>query len=151
MRKKNGPLRLAFTIHSQDTLSAFLSVPSRPSTPPPASPGGRGIGPSSTLFSYIKPGKTGDEQVTGHLIRGQARVSWWYGIRARCRRAGSSYRGGLKWSEAAGWCNELSCTIGQSFGSCTPLVTPCCLIMIDGFLRSYTCSLSLCVGNVHFS
>ena len=40
---------------------------------------------------------------------------------------------------------------GQTFGSCTSLVAPCCSIMINGFLRSYTCSLSLCVANLHFS
>ncbi|KAI0305774.1 hypothetical protein B0F90DRAFT_1948159 [Multifurca ochricompacta] len=43
-----------------------LSTPSRPSTPPPASPGGHGIGSSSTMFSYIKPMKTGDDPATGH-------------------------------------------------------------------------------------
>lgn len=43
-----------------------LSVSSRPSTPPPASPGGHGLGSSSTMFSYIKPMKTGDEHATGH-------------------------------------------------------------------------------------
>jgi len=43
-----------------------LTASSRPSTPPPASPGGHGIGSSSTLFSYIKPMKTGDEHATGH-------------------------------------------------------------------------------------
>ena len=53
------------SIHKAPSLPS-LSVPSRPSTPPPASPGGHGIGSSSTLFSYIKPMKTGDEQVTGH-------------------------------------------------------------------------------------
>ncbi len=41
-------------------------APSRPSTPPPASPGGHGIGSSSTMFSYIKPMKTGDDHATGH-------------------------------------------------------------------------------------
>lgn len=48
-------------VPSQPSLSA-----SRPSTPPPASPGGHGIGSSSTLFSYIKPMKTGDDHATGH-------------------------------------------------------------------------------------
>lgn len=43
-----------------------LSVPSRPSTPPPASPGGHGLGSSSTMFSYIKPMKTGDDQPSSH-------------------------------------------------------------------------------------
>ncbi|KAF8502309.1 hypothetical protein F5888DRAFT_1186696 [Russula emetica] len=43
-----------------------LSTPSRPSTPPPASPGGHGIGSSSTMFSYVKPMKTGDDHATGH-------------------------------------------------------------------------------------
>jgi hypothetical protein len=43
-----------------------LSVPSHPSTPPPASPGGHVLGSSSTMFSYIKPMKTGDEHATGH-------------------------------------------------------------------------------------
>ena len=43
-----------------------LSASSRPSTPPPASPGGHGIGSSSTMFSYIKPMKTGDDHATGH-------------------------------------------------------------------------------------
>jgi hypothetical protein len=42
-----------------------LSAPSRPSTPPPASPGGHGLGSSSTMFSYIKPVKTGDDPSTG--------------------------------------------------------------------------------------
>lgn len=42
-----------------------LSTPSRPSTPPPSSPGGHGIGSSSTMFSYIKPTKTGDDPATG--------------------------------------------------------------------------------------
>ncbi|KAI9509736.1 hypothetical protein F5148DRAFT_977834 [Russula earlei] len=42
-----------------------FSTPSRPSTPP-ASPGGYGLGSSSTLFSYIKPTKTGDDSSTGH-------------------------------------------------------------------------------------
>ena len=42
-----------------------LSTPSRPSTPPPASPGGHGLGSSSTMFSYIKPMKTGDDPATG--------------------------------------------------------------------------------------
>jgi hypothetical protein len=42
-----------------------LSTPSRPSTPPPASPGGHGLGSSSTMFSYIKPTKTGDDPATG--------------------------------------------------------------------------------------
>ena len=42
------------------------SASSRPSTPPPASPGGHGIGSSSTMFSYIKPMKTGDDHATGH-------------------------------------------------------------------------------------
>jgi hypothetical protein len=41
-----------------------LSTPSRPSTPPPSSPGGHGIGSSSTMFSYIKPTKTGDDPAT---------------------------------------------------------------------------------------
>lgn len=43
-----------------------LSVPSRPSTPPRASPGGHGLGSSSTMFSYIKPMKTGDDHATSH-------------------------------------------------------------------------------------
>ncbi|KAH9986530.1 hypothetical protein BJV74DRAFT_844539 [Russula compacta] len=43
-----------------------LSTPSRSSTPPPASPGGHGLGSSSTMFSYIKPMKTGDDPATGH-------------------------------------------------------------------------------------
>ena len=30
-------------------------------------------------------------------------------------------------------------------------MAPCCSIMINGFLRSYTCSLSLCVANLRFS
>jgi hypothetical protein len=42
-----------------------LTTPSRPSTPPPASPGGHGLGSSSTMFSYIKPVKTGDDPTTG--------------------------------------------------------------------------------------
>ncbi|KAH9040635.1 hypothetical protein EDB85DRAFT_1924378 [Lactarius pseudohatsudake] len=42
-----------------------LSTPSRPSTPPPSSPGGHGIGSSSTMFSYIKPTKTGDDPAIG--------------------------------------------------------------------------------------
>lgn len=42
-----------------------MSTPSRPSTPPPSSPGGHGIGSSSTMFSYIKPTKTGDDPATG--------------------------------------------------------------------------------------
>jgi hypothetical protein len=42
-----------------------LSTPSRPSTPHRASPGGHGLGSSSTMFSYIKPTKTGDEPATG--------------------------------------------------------------------------------------
>jgi hypothetical protein len=42
-----------------------LSTPSRPSTPPPSSPGGHGIGSSSTMFSYIKPTKTGDDPAAG--------------------------------------------------------------------------------------
>jgi hypothetical protein len=42
-----------------------LSTPSRPNTPPPASPGGHGLGSSSTMFSYIKPMKTGDDPATG--------------------------------------------------------------------------------------
>ncbi|KAI0297170.1 hypothetical protein BC826DRAFT_177664 [Russula brevipes] len=42
------------------------SAPSRPTTPPPASPGGHGLGSSSTMFSYIKPVKTGDDPATGH-------------------------------------------------------------------------------------
>lgn len=41
-----------------------LSTPSRPNTPPPASPGGHGLGSSSTMFSYIKPMKTGDDPAT---------------------------------------------------------------------------------------
>ena len=41
-----------------------VSTPSRPSTPPPSSPGGHGLGSSSTLFSYIKPTKTGDDPAT---------------------------------------------------------------------------------------
>ena len=48
--------------HSQPS----LSTPSRSSTPPPASPGGHGLGSSSTMFSYIKPIKTGDDPATGH-------------------------------------------------------------------------------------
>jgi hypothetical protein len=45
-----------------------LSTPSRQNTPPPASPGGHGLGSSSTMFSYIKPMKTGDDPTTGpHL------------------------------------------------------------------------------------
>lgn len=43
-----------------------LSVPSRPSTTPRASPGGHGLGSSSTMFSYIKPMKTGDDHATSH-------------------------------------------------------------------------------------
>jgi hypothetical protein len=42
-----------------------LSTPSRPNTPPPASPGGHGLGSSSTMFSYIKPVKTGDDPAAG--------------------------------------------------------------------------------------
>ncbi|KAH9176448.1 hypothetical protein EDB89DRAFT_1941539 [Lactarius sanguifluus] len=42
-----------------------LSTSSRPSTPPPSSPGGHGIGSSSTMFSYIKPTKTGDDPAIG--------------------------------------------------------------------------------------
>ena len=42
-----------------------LSTASRPSTPPPSSPGGHGIGSSSTMFSYIKPTKTGDDPAIG--------------------------------------------------------------------------------------
>ncbi|KAN0105279.1 hypothetical protein V8E52_011193 [Russula decolorans] len=42
------------------------ATPSRPSTPPPPSPGGHGIGSSSTMFSYIKPTKTGDDDAAGH-------------------------------------------------------------------------------------
>jgi hypothetical protein len=42
-----------------------LSTPSRPSTPARASPGGHGLGSSSTMFSYIKPMKTGDDPTTG--------------------------------------------------------------------------------------
>ena len=53
------------SIHKAPSLPA-LSVSSRPSTPPSASPGGHGIGSSSTMFSYIKPMKTGDEHATGH-------------------------------------------------------------------------------------
>lgn len=48
-------------VPSQPSLS-----PSHPSTPPPASPGGHGLGSSSTMFSYIKPMKTGDDHATGH-------------------------------------------------------------------------------------
>ncbi|KAI0266864.1 hypothetical protein BC834DRAFT_873918 [Gloeopeniophorella convolvens] len=44
---------------------ASLSTPSRPSAPTPSSPGGHGIGSSSTMFSYIKPMKTGDDPATG--------------------------------------------------------------------------------------
>ena len=51
-------VRKAPSLHS-------LSTPSRPSTPPPSSPGGHGIGSSSTMFSYIKPTKTGDDPATG--------------------------------------------------------------------------------------
>ncbi len=51
------------SIHKAPSLPS-ISVPSRPSTPPPASPGGHGIGSSSTLFSYIKPMKTGDDRAT---------------------------------------------------------------------------------------
>lgn len=53
------------SIHKAPSLPS-LSVPSRPSTPPPASPGGHGIGSSSTMFSYVKPMKTGDDHATGH-------------------------------------------------------------------------------------
>ena len=53
------------SIHKAPSLPS-LSTPSRPSTPPPASPGGHGIGSSSTMFSYIKPMKTGDDHATGH-------------------------------------------------------------------------------------
>jgi hypothetical protein len=53
------------SIHKAPSLPS-LSTPSRPSTPPPASPGGHGIGSSSTMFSYIKPTKTGDDHATGH-------------------------------------------------------------------------------------
>ena len=42
-----------------------LPTPSRQSTPPPSSPGGHGIGSSSTLFSYIRPTKTGDDPAIG--------------------------------------------------------------------------------------
>ena len=42
-----------------------LTTPSRPSTPSRASPGGHGLGSSSTMFSYIKPTKTGDDPATG--------------------------------------------------------------------------------------
>lgn len=52
-------------IHKAPSLPS-LSTPSRPSTPPAASPGGHGIGSSSTMFSYIKPTKTGDDHATGH-------------------------------------------------------------------------------------
>jgi hypothetical protein len=41
-----------------------LSTPSRPNTPSLASPGGHGLGSSSTMFSYIKPTKTGDDPAT---------------------------------------------------------------------------------------
>lgn len=53
------------SIHKAPSLPS-LSAPSRPSTPPPASPGGHGIGSSSTMFSYIKPTKTGDDHAAGH-------------------------------------------------------------------------------------
>lgn len=53
------------SIHKAPSLPS-LSAHSRPSTPPPASPGGHGIGSSSTMFSYIKPTKTGDDHATGH-------------------------------------------------------------------------------------
>ena len=53
------------SIHKAPSLPS-LSVPSLPSTPPPASPGGHGLGSSSTMFSYIKPMKTGDDHATGH-------------------------------------------------------------------------------------
>ncbi len=41
-----------------------LSTPSQRTTPP-ASPGGHGLGSSSTMFSYIKPMKTGDDPAAG--------------------------------------------------------------------------------------
>ncbi|KAI0253990.1 hypothetical protein BJV78DRAFT_100670 [Lactifluus subvellereus] len=47
------------------SLPPSLTTPSRPSTPPRASPGGHGLGSSSTMFSYIKPTKTGDDPATG--------------------------------------------------------------------------------------
>jgi hypothetical protein len=53
------------SIHKVPSLPS-LPVPSHPSTPPPASPGGHGLGSSSTMFSYIKPMKTGDDHATGH-------------------------------------------------------------------------------------
>lgn len=53
------------SIHKAPSLPS-CSTPSRPSTPPPASPGGHGIGSSSTMFSYIKPMKTGDDHAAGH-------------------------------------------------------------------------------------
>jgi hypothetical protein len=52
-------------IHKAPSLPS-LSAPSRPSTPPPPSPGGHGIGSLSTMFSYIKPTKTGDDDAAGH-------------------------------------------------------------------------------------
>ena len=53
------------TEHLPRRAPSRLSTPSRPSTPPPASPGGHGLGSSSTMFSYIKPTKTGDDPATG--------------------------------------------------------------------------------------
>jgi hypothetical protein len=53
------------SIHKAPSLPS-LSAPSCPSTSPPASPGGHGIGSSSTMFSYIKPTKTGDDHATDH-------------------------------------------------------------------------------------
>ena len=53
------------SIHKVPSLPS-LSVSSRSSTPPPASPGGHGLGSSSTMFSYIKPMKTGDDHASGH-------------------------------------------------------------------------------------
>ena len=52
------------SVHKAPSLPS-LSTPSRPSTPPPSSPGGHGIGSSSTMFSYIKPMKTGDDPAFG--------------------------------------------------------------------------------------
>lgn len=53
------------SVHKVPSLPS-LPAPSHPSTPPPASPGGHGLGSSSTMFSYIKPMKTGDDHPTGH-------------------------------------------------------------------------------------
>ena len=52
------------SVHKAPSLPS-LSTPSWPPTPPPSSPGGHGIGSSSTMFSYIRPTKTGDDLASG--------------------------------------------------------------------------------------